>query len=138
LGATIIAPVMSSQSNCLFDLVFAFALSQLSHHLLSQVTWGGGAPTAVLLCAVFGVWAYTSFQATVLGPERSHAQRALLAVMFVGLVMNAAIGHAFTYGAWSFVIPLLACQFGDRDRGTWTVVRNAPSGDLAGSSASVP
>lgn len=95
-----------------FDLVFAFALSQLSHHLLGHVTRRGSAQTAVLLCAVFGVWAYTSFQATVLGPERRHAQRALLAVMFAGLVMNAAISHAFTDGAWSFVIPLLACQYG--------------------------
>jgi low temperature requirement protein LtrA len=95
-----------------FDLVFVFAVSQLSHHLLGQVTWRGAAETAVLLCAVFGVWAYTSFEATVLGIARRSAQPALLGVMFLGLVMNAAIGQAFEDGAWVFVVPVLVCQFG--------------------------
>lgn len=103
-----------------FDLVFVFAVSQLSHHLLSTPTWRGAAETAVLLCAVFGVWAYTSFQATVLGPEGRNSGRALLVVMFVGLVMNAAIGHAFEGGAWAFVVPLLACQFGYAALTMWT------------------
>lgn len=95
-----------------FDLVFVFALSQLSHHLLVRLSWRGAAETAVLLCAVFGVWAYTSFQATVLGPERRKVQPPLLLVMFLVLGMNASIGHAFADGGWVFVVPLLACQFG--------------------------
>jgi low temperature requirement protein LtrA len=95
-----------------FDLVFVFAVSQLSQHLLSSPTWRGAAETVVLLGAVFGVWAYTSFETTVLGVDRRRAQPALLVVMFLGLVMNAAIGHSFEDGAWTFVVPLLACQFG--------------------------
>lgn len=109
-----------------FDLVFVFALSQLSQHLLVTLSWHGAAQTAVLLCAVFGVWAYTSFQATVLGPERKGVQAALLAVMFPVLIMNASIGDAFTDGGWVFVAPLLACQFG---YGTLTL-RTAPVAGL--------
>ena len=48
-----------------FDLVFVFAISQLSHHLLQHLTWRGAAETTVLLLAVFSVWAYTTFEATV-------------------------------------------------------------------------
>ena len=36
----------------------------------------------------------------------------LLAVMLVGLFMNAAIAHAFDSGGWAFVVPLLVIQGG--------------------------
>jgi low temperature requirement protein LtrA len=57
-----------------FDLVFIFAVSQLSHHLLDELSWRGAAETLVLLIAVFGVWSGTSFEATLLNIGRSHAQ----------------------------------------------------------------
>jgi low temperature requirement protein LtrA len=95
-----------------FDLVFIFAVSQLSHHLLNPVSWRGAAETLVLLIAVFGVWSGTSFEATLLNLGRSHAQAMLLAVMLVGLFMNAAIAHAFDTGGWAFVVPLLVIQGG--------------------------
>jgi low temperature requirement protein LtrA len=34
-----------------YDLAFAFAVSQLSGHLLDDLTWRGAAETLVLLCA---------------------------------------------------------------------------------------
>jgi low temperature requirement protein LtrA len=95
-----------------FDLVFVFAVSQLSHHLLDHLTWRGAAETLVLLIAVFGVWSGTSFEATLLNIGRSHARWLLLAVMLVGLFMNAAIADAFETGGWAFVIPLLVIQAG--------------------------
>jgi low temperature requirement protein LtrA len=95
-----------------FDLVFVFAVSQLSHHLLDHLSWRGAAETLVLLIAVFGIWSGTSFEATLLHVGRSHAQWMLLAVMLAGLFMNAAIAHAFDTGGWAFVIPLLAIQAG--------------------------
>ncbi|MDE2626158.1 MAG: low temperature requirement protein A [Burkholderiales bacterium] len=42
------------------DLVFAFAISQLSHHLLTHDGWRAAAETLVMLVGVFGVWSYTS------------------------------------------------------------------------------
>jgi low temperature requirement protein LtrA len=36
----------------------------------------------------------------------------LLAVMLVGLFMNAAIADAFDTGGWAFVVPLLVIQAG--------------------------
>jgi low temperature requirement protein LtrA len=94
-----------------FDLVFVFAVSQLSHHLLVRTSWRGAGETAVLLVAVFGVWAFTSFEATSRDVERKATQRTLLVVMFLGLVMNAAISSAFSANAWPFVVPYLLAQF---------------------------
>jgi low temperature requirement protein LtrA len=80
--------------------------------VLDQLTWRGAAETLVLLIAVFGVWSGTSFEATLLNIGRSQAQWMLLAVMLVGLYMNAAIAHAFDTGRWAFVVPLLLIQAG--------------------------
>jgi len=95
-----------------FDLVFVFAVSQLSHHLLEHLTWRGAAETLVMLIAVFGVWSYTSFEATVLHVGRSQTQWMMLAVMLVGLFMNATVAHAFDTAGWAFVVPLLLIQAG--------------------------
>lgn len=95
-----------------FDLVFVFAVSQLSHHLLTHLNWRGVGETAVLLVAVFGVWAYTSFEATSRDVERKDTQRTLLTVMFLGLFMNAAISSAFSSSPWPFVVPYLVSQIG--------------------------
>jgi low temperature requirement protein LtrA len=95
-----------------FDLVFVFALSQLSHHLLDHLTARGAAETVVMLVGVFCVWSYTSFEATTLTLSRSYTRWMLLAVMGIGLFMNAAIPHAFADRALAFVIPLLVIQLG--------------------------
>jgi hypothetical protein len=49
--------------------VFVFAVSQLSEHLLHDLTWRGAAETLVLLCAEFTVWLLTTFEATHFGSE---------------------------------------------------------------------
>ncbi|MFF8717183.1 low temperature requirement protein A [Streptomyces sp. NPDC015184] len=94
-----------------YDLVFVFAISQLSHHLLEHLTWRGAAETAVLLVAVFGTWAYTSYEATFLDVHRQVTKWMIVIAMGLGLFMNAAIPGAFDDRAWAFVIPLLATLF---------------------------
>ena len=43
-----------------FDLVYVFAVTQLSHYLLSHATVAGGLRTGLLLVMVWLVWAYTT------------------------------------------------------------------------------
>ncbi|MEV6702912.1 low temperature requirement protein A [Streptomyces sp. NPDC051453] len=95
-----------------FDLVFVFAVSQLSHHLLEHLSWRGAAETAVLLVAVFGIWAFTSFEATMLDIGRPRTRLAVVVVMGMGLFMNAQISRAFTTNSWAFAIPLLMILLG--------------------------
>ncbi|MDI2031784.1 low temperature requirement protein A [Saccharopolyspora sp. TS4A08] len=95
-----------------FDLVFVLAVSQLTHHLIEHLTWHGAAETLLLLVAVCGVWAFTSFEVTMLDVERRATRAVTAGVMGCGLFMNAGIAHAFADGPWLFVIPMLAALAG--------------------------
>jgi len=105
----------------LFDLVFAFALSQLSHHLLTHPAWRGAAETLVMLLAIFAVWFTTSWSATLIRADQSRTWWLVLAVMLLGLFMNASVTRAFTTSGWAFVIPLLLIQLG---RTVWTLLNS--------------
>ena len=106
-----------------FDLVFAFAISQLSQHLLTHLSWRGGAETLVMLVAVFGVWFTTSWSATIIRADQSRTRWLMLTVMLLGLFMNASVTRAFTSSGWVFAVPLIMIQVG---RTAWTFV-NSPS-----------
>ena len=99
-----------------FDLVFVFALSQLSHHLLEHPSWVGAGETFVLLLAVYKVWVYTTWTATLLDTSRLEVRWMLLTVMLVTLFMNASISSAFGAFGWLFAASYLLVQLG---RGAW-------------------
>ena len=44
-----------------FDLVFVFAITQISHGLLGDLTWMGALQSAMLLMAVWWAWVFTSW-----------------------------------------------------------------------------
>lgn len=90
-----------------FDLVFVLAIGQLTHHLVDHLTWGGAAETLVALVAVCGVWAFTTFEVTLLDIERTGTRVVTITVMGLGLFMNAGIGHAYDDSPWLFVVPML-------------------------------
>ena len=52
-----------------FDLVFVFAVTQLSHTLLEHLTLVGALQTLFLLLAVWWVWMYTCWFTNWLDPE---------------------------------------------------------------------
>lgn len=101
-----------------FDLAFVFGVSQLSHHLASDLTWRGGCQTVLLLLAVMSVWVYTSWAATFTHADRRQTRWMVLTVMLVGLFMSAGIAAAFGDGPWRFLLPYLAIQIG---RTGWTI-----------------
>ena len=103
----------------LFDLVFAFAISQLSQHLFTHLSWRGGAETLVMLLAIFAAWFTTSWSATIIRADQSQTRWLVLAVMLLGLFMNASVTKAFTISGWAFVIPMLLIQLG---RTVWMIV----------------
>jgi low temperature requirement protein LtrA len=81
-----------------FDLVYVFAITQLSHHLLGYPTWEGAGQTVLLLAAVWLAWVYTASVTNYLEPERIPMRLLLLALMLVSLVMSAALPAAFGTG----------------------------------------
>jgi low temperature requirement protein LtrA len=78
-----------------FDLVYAFAVTQLSHYLLDHATVEGVIQAAVLFGMVWTIWASTTYLVNWLDPHRVPVLRLLLAVMFVSLISSAAIPQAF-------------------------------------------
>lgn len=78
-----------------FDLVFVFAVTQLSHGLLAHLSLLGAVETGLLMMAVWWVWIYTSWITNWLDPERPVVRLMLFVLMAAGLVMSASIPQAF-------------------------------------------
>jgi low temperature requirement protein LtrA len=81
-----------------FDLVYVFAVTQLSHYLLRHLTLAGALQVALLLAMVWQLWAYTSWMTNWLDPERIGVRLAMLGLMLVSLVMSAGLPEAFGDG----------------------------------------
>ena len=95
-----------------FDLVWVFAISQLSEHLLEHQTWRGAGQTLVMTLAMFVIWSFTAYESTMVLARKDEARWVVLAVMAGGLVMNASITGAFEDAPWAFVVPLVLIQVG--------------------------
>jgi low temperature requirement protein LtrA len=78
-----------------FDLVYVFAVTQLSRHLLARPTITGALQSALLLAMVWLVWAYTTWVTNWLDPERIPVRLLLIALALAALVMWAALPEAF-------------------------------------------
>jgi low temperature requirement protein LtrA len=74
-----------------FDLVYVFAIGQLSHHLFAHVDLRTGAETLVLALAVFYAWYMTAWGANWLEPDRLPVRALLVGLMFASLLMSVAM-----------------------------------------------
>ena len=95
-----------------FDLVFVFAVTQISHTLLAHFTPLGVLQVTLLFLAVWWVWVYTSWITNWLDPEKTPVRLLLFAMMLGGLVLSTSIPTAFDgRGLW-FAIAYAAMQVG--------------------------
>ena len=85
-----------------FDLVYVFAVTQLSHRLITDATVTGALETAVLLGLVWLAWVYTTWATNWLEPARIPVRLLLLSLMLVSLVMSAALPQA--YAGWGLAV----------------------------------
>lgn len=95
-----------------FDLVFVFAITQLSHGLLAHLSPLGVAETAVMMVAVWWLWIYTAWATNWLNPESVGVRLLLFAMMLGGLALAAAIPKAFEARGWVFAAAYVAMQLG--------------------------
>src|SRR6202035_4019364 len=95
-----------------FDLVFVFAVTQISHTLLGRFTPLGALQTTLLFLAVWWVWVYTSWITNWLNPELTPVRILLFLLMLGGLVLSTSIPMAFeSRGLW-FASAYAAMQVG--------------------------
>src|SRR5262245_7939369 len=78
-----------------FDLVFVFAVTQLSHSLLAHLTLVGSLQTLFLLLATWWVWMYTCWFTNWLDPDHPSVRAMMFVLMFAGILLSASIPHAF-------------------------------------------
>ena len=78
-----------------FDLVFVFAVTQISHTLLAHLTPLGALQAAMTAAAVWWAWIYTSWVTNWLDPERIPVRIALFAIMGAGLLLSTSLPEAF-------------------------------------------
>ena len=64
-----------------FDLVFVFAITQLSHFLKDHLTWLGFAQALVLFLAVWWAWMYTTWATNWIDPDKGEVRLLIGALM---------------------------------------------------------
>jgi low temperature requirement protein LtrA len=85
-----------------YDLVFVFAITQVSHLLLEHLTWSGVLQSLMILLAVYWSWNYTTWTTNELDTETIPVRLLLLFLMLVSLLMSVAIPQAFEVHALLF------------------------------------
>src|SRR5690349_4255003 len=95
-----------------FDLVFVFAVTQLSHSLLEHLSLAGALQTALLLLAVWWVWIFTSWVTNWVDPEAAPVRLMLFALMLAGLVLSTSLPQAFEARGWAFAGAYVLMQLG--------------------------
>jgi low temperature requirement protein LtrA len=78
-----------------FDLVFVYAVTQLSHTLLRDLSVLGGLHVLLLFLAVWWVWIFTGWITNWLDPERLAVRLLMLVLMFAGLLLSTSLPQAF-------------------------------------------
>lgn len=95
-----------------FDLVFVFAITQLSHSLAGHLTRTGAVETLILFFAVWWVWIFTSWVTNWLDPEQTPVRLMLCALMLAGLVLSTSIPKAFGPAGVPFAFAYVVMQVG--------------------------
>lgn len=105
-------PSRVTNAELFFDLVFVFAVTQVSHTLLHHFTPLGAVEVTLLFMAVWWVWVYTAWVTNWLNPELTPVRILVFLMMLGGLVLSTTIPTAFGgRGLW-FAIAYATMQVG--------------------------
>jgi low temperature requirement protein LtrA len=116
-----------------YDLVFVFAVTQISHTLLHDLTWEVAGQEAVVLLAVWWTWNYTTWATNELDTTAVPVRALVVAVMLGSLLMSIAIPEAWGDRAMLFVGAYVAIQVGRHSFMTFVVgTRGSKERDRAG------
>src|SRR3954453_423457 len=107
-----------------FDLVYVFAITQLSHQILGDLSVAGVAKAAFLLLIVWWAWIYTTWMANWFDPASPAVRSVLTAVMLGSLLMAAALPEAFGDRGLLFAASYVALQVGRNAAAAWLLNRH--------------
>ena len=95
-----------------YDLVFVFAVTQVSHLVLDDLSWRGAGRATLALLVVWWAWNYTTWVTNELDPESAVVRLLLLALMLATLLLAVAIPEAFAGRGLLFAGAYVAIQVG--------------------------
>jgi low temperature requirement protein LtrA len=120
-----------------FDLVFVFAITQVTGYLAANSTWDGLVRGLFLLGALWWAWAVYAWLTNTLDPEEGAVRIAMFGSMAAMLVVSLAVPHSFdvdgvVFGVAYFIVRalhllLLAIAGKDDPELEMAVLRFAPS-----------
>jgi low temperature requirement protein LtrA len=108
-----------------FDLVFVFAVTQLSHSLLAHLTLAGALQAGLLMLAVWWAWIYTTWVTNWLDPDHPTVRAMLFVLMALGLVVSTSVSDAFAARPGPFAVAYVALQVGRSLFMAWACRRDA-------------
>ena len=109
-----------------FDLVYVFAVTQLSHLILGDLSVGGVARAVFLLLVVWWAWIYTTWMVNWFDPGSTPVRLVLIGVALASLLMSAALPEAFGRHAGLFAVTYVALQVGRNVAGALLLERGHP------------
>ncbi len=109
-----------------FDLVYVFAVTQLSHLLIGELSWAGAARTAFLLLVIWWAWIYTTWMVNWFDPASTPVRVVLIGVALASLLMAAAVPEAFGRHAGLFAGAYVTLQVGRNMAGALLLTRGHP------------
>jgi low temperature requirement protein LtrA len=113
-----------------FDLVYVFAVTQLSHLILDDLSLGGIVRAAFLLLIVWWAWIYTTWMVNWFDPDSPAVRLVLTGVMLASLLMAAALPGAFGDDGLLFALAYVALQVGRNVAAVRLLERDHPLRDV--------
>ena len=95
-----------------FDLVYVLAVTQLTRHLVANLTLRGALETLILLLAVWGAWNHIAWITNYFDLRDRAARLVLIGLMFASLIMSSSLFGAFENHGLAFAGALSASLLG--------------------------
>jgi len=101
-----------TEAELFFDLVYVFAVTQLSHLVLDDLSLAGLARAGFLLVVVWWAWIYTAWMTNWFDPASPRVRAVLGGVMLASLLVAASLPGAFDQNGLLFAGAYVALQVG--------------------------
>src|SRR5918992_3689597 len=109
-----------------FDLVYVFAVTQLTHLIVDDLSVGGVATALFLLLVVWWAWICTTWMANWFDPASPAVRAVLTGVMLASLLMAAALPEALGEHGVLFAVSYVALQVGRNAAAAALLAREHP------------
>jgi low temperature requirement protein LtrA len=113
-----------------FDLVYVFAVTQLSHLILADLSVASVARATFLLLVVWWAWIYTTWMVNWFDPASPAVRAVLTGVMLASLLMATALPGAFGAQGALFAAGYVALQVGRNVAAAALLRRSHPLRDI--------